>query len=98
MTTMDRRRCPTNEDLDEVEVQRFTSGDSRTLPLYRGHPLRAEVVEALRRLAGRGLTDREVSVVFHGRMSPAAVLNARLRHGIPPGVPCTNPRRPQRSA
>jgi len=74
------------EFLDEVEVERLMHGDI-TIPLYRGRPHTAEMVEAVRRLAARDLTDMEISQRFHGRLSEGAVFKVRVRHGISAGVP-----------
>lgn len=75
-----------DEWIDEVEVDRHMAGD-QSLSLYRGHSLTGEVVEAIRRLAALGMSDRQISQRMHGRLSPGAVHKARHRNGIPAGVP-----------
>lgn len=78
------------DEIDEAAVARLMAGDT-TIPLYRlrpgshGRPLSLDVVEAMRRLAGHGLNDREISDRLHRRISADAVLKARQRYGIAAG-------------
>lgn len=76
-------------DLDEVEVDRWMSGEHHRLPLYAGHAVTPEVAEAIRLMAGRGMTDRQISERLGCRLSRDAVLKIRARRGIPPGIPRT---------
>lgn len=81
---------PPLDDFDDVEVERLLAGDT-TIPLYRHYagstsPLTAEVIETIRRLAGYGLDDKQISERLRGRLSQGAVLKARRRYGIPNGL------------
>lgn len=66
--------------LDEIAVERFMHGTLRTQPNCTATP---ELLEAVRRLAARGLTDRAVGERV--ALSADAVLKLRTRHGIPTG-------------
>jgi hypothetical protein len=89
-----RRPDPDDYDLDEIEVERLMAGD-QTIPLYRTHlrgwPLKPEAVEAVRRLAGYGYSDRMVSDRLGGRISTGGVEKVRVRYGVPAGAQCTRP-------
>jgi len=81
----------TDDEFDWVAVLRLMEGD-RSIPVRRrgvlGNPLTPEAVEAIRRLAAKGLNGQEISGWMNGRFSAWAVYKHRLRHGISPGVPC----------
>lgn len=66
--------------LDEIAVERFMHGTLHAAPNYPATP---ELLEAVRRLTGRGLTDREIGERVG--LSADAVLKLRTRHGIPTG-------------
>lgn len=75
-----------NDHIDEVAVERLMRGDT-TIPLRRndlpGRPLSCDTVEAIRRMAARGLNDVEMGKALGGRMSREAVGKTRNRYGIP---------------
>lgn len=84
-----RPRAVEDEEIDEIAVERLMAGDP-TVPLKVGpglsHRLSVDAIEAIRRLARRGLNDTEISIRLHHRMSPEAVWKARHRNGIPNGL------------
>jgi len=67
--------------LDEIAVERFMHGTLHAEPNANATP---ELLEAVRRLTHRGLTDREIG--DRVGLSADAVLKLRTRHGVPSGV------------
>lgn len=79
-------------DLDEFEVELLMAGERRVAKWARS----AERLEAVRRLAARGMTDNEIGARL--LTTGAAVLKVRERNGIPAGVPSTRAARGIRGA
>lgn len=80
-------------EIDDVLVERIMTGDRR-VPQYvaaskrstpGGRRLNPNVIEAVRRLAARGLDDVAICVRLNGRFKHSAVGRMRRRHGIPSG-------------
>jgi hypothetical protein len=67
--------------LDEIAVERHMHGTLHAAPNANATP---ELLEAVRRLTHRGLTDREIG--DRVGLSADAVLKLRTRHGVPSGA------------
>lgn len=73
-------------EADEDDVAAILAGarPPRMVPGH-GNRLNPDLVEAVRRLAARGASDREVSNRLQGVLSRDAVLKVRNRYRISPG-------------
>jgi hypothetical protein len=72
----------TDEDLDEIVIERLMSGEAPAPPIYDGVYLCYNTIEAIRRLVERGFSDGDISEKFGGRMHRTAISVARHRWKI----------------
>jgi hypothetical protein len=81
-TTPTLSRLPlVDDDVDEVAVERIMAGTLRP----PRHARSLERIEAIRQLAGRGMSD--IAIGARLGMKTSAVFQARSRHDIPAGKP-----------